>query len=183
MNRDTGKWEPISHTIPPHERSFRVPKLKEGDDYKFRVRAVNDLGAGEPLETEKAVKIKNPFGENLRNSSHKIYHCYKFYFSFECLMYLNRTWIDLMRHGFIAYLLLLFFIDFIHSVVVFLAYVIETVIEKNLMTKLNIVALGSSRFFFHQTHPTLLANRRSSTATRTSSKSSGTSHRRTVVLL
>ena len=42
---------------------FKVPKLKEGEDYKFRVRAENDQGVSEPLESEKSVRIKNPFGE------------------------------------------------------------------------------------------------------------------------
>ncbi|ESO03551.1 hypothetical protein HELRODRAFT_191869 [Helobdella robusta] len=61
QNVSTGKWEPISGTIPPDVHEFKIPKLKEGEDYKFRVRAENELGPSEPLETEKSVLIKNPF--------------------------------------------------------------------------------------------------------------------------
>jgi len=49
-------------TISPETTEFKVPKLKEGENYKFRVRAENDQGVGEPLETESAIKIRNPFG-------------------------------------------------------------------------------------------------------------------------
>ena len=41
---------------------FQVTDLIPGQDYKFRVAAVNDEGESEPLETEKAVKAKNPYG-------------------------------------------------------------------------------------------------------------------------
>lgn len=37
--------------------------LEPGHQYKFRVTAVNDEGDSEPLETEKAILAKNPFGE------------------------------------------------------------------------------------------------------------------------
>jgi len=61
MNPKTGKWEKVSDKIPPDATEFVVPKLKEGEDYKFRVSAENDEGAGEPLEAESATTIKNPF--------------------------------------------------------------------------------------------------------------------------
>ena len=41
---------------------FQVTDLIPGQDYKFRVAAVNDEGESEPLETEKATKAKNPYG-------------------------------------------------------------------------------------------------------------------------
>jgi len=62
MNTKTGKWEPLTHSVGPDVTEFRVPKLKEGEDYKFRVRAENDQGLGEPLDSDKATKAKNPFG-------------------------------------------------------------------------------------------------------------------------
>lgn len=39
-----------------------VKGLIEGHDYKFRVKAVNDEGESEPLETDKSITAKNPFG-------------------------------------------------------------------------------------------------------------------------
>jgi len=62
MNASTGKWEPISHSVPAGVTEFRVPKLKEGEEYNFRVRAENELGSGEPLDSDKPTKVKNPFG-------------------------------------------------------------------------------------------------------------------------
>ena len=62
MNASTGKWEPISHPVPANVTEFRVPKLKEGEEYNFRVRAENELGTGEPLDSDHATKVKNPFG-------------------------------------------------------------------------------------------------------------------------
>jgi len=40
---------------------FCLPVLKEGEDYK-RVHAENDQGHSEPLDFDKATKVKNPFG-------------------------------------------------------------------------------------------------------------------------
>lgn len=40
-----------------------VKGLKEGKKYKFRVKAENIYGAGEPLETSKPTLAKNPFGK------------------------------------------------------------------------------------------------------------------------
>ena len=62
MNTKTGKWEPQPHSVGPDVTEFRVPELKENEDYKFRVRAENDQGLSEPLDSDKATKAKNPFG-------------------------------------------------------------------------------------------------------------------------
>ena len=37
--------------------------LQEGKKYKFRVKAVNPEGESEPLEADKAIIAKNPYGE------------------------------------------------------------------------------------------------------------------------
>jgi len=62
MNTKMGKWEPLTHSVGPDVTEFRVPKLKEGEDYKFRVRAENDQDQSEPLNSDKATRVKNPFG-------------------------------------------------------------------------------------------------------------------------
>ena len=39
-----------------------VPGLQEGKEYMFRVKACNDEGESEPLETDHAVLAKDPYG-------------------------------------------------------------------------------------------------------------------------
>jgi hypothetical protein len=40
-----------------------VGGLQEGKEYSFRVRAVNDEGESENLDTDQSIIAKNPFGE------------------------------------------------------------------------------------------------------------------------
>ena len=47
-----------------NKTSYKVQNLPEGSDYHFRVSAENKHGTSEPLETEKTVKPKSPFGES-----------------------------------------------------------------------------------------------------------------------
>ena len=48
MNPKTGKWEKVSGNVPPDATEFVVPKLQEGEDYKFRVKAESAEGSSEP---------------------------------------------------------------------------------------------------------------------------------------
>ncbi|XP_037071182.1 twitchin-like [Pollicipes pollicipes] len=62
MDAGTGRWVRCGKC--PGDKShpeFQVGDLIPGQDYKFRVAAVNDEGESEPLETLKAVKAKNPY--------------------------------------------------------------------------------------------------------------------------
>jgi len=59
---------PVGRTTEPE---MDVKGLQEGCEYKFRVKAVNDEGESEPLETERATLAKNPFGE-LQNCVHML---------------------------------------------------------------------------------------------------------------
>ncbi|PNF43664.1 hypothetical protein B7P43_G15461, partial [Cryptotermes secundus] len=54
----TGRWVPVGRTTEPE---MDVKGLQEGNEYKFRVKAVNDEGESESLETERATLAKNPF--------------------------------------------------------------------------------------------------------------------------
>lgn len=54
-------WEKVPGVVSGN--SLPVKGLTEGKKYKFRVKAENIYGAGEPLETEKPVLAKNPFGK------------------------------------------------------------------------------------------------------------------------
>ncbi|KAI3379405.1 hypothetical protein SNEBB_010472 [Seison nebaliae] len=57
-----GSWEPVSD-VRPTSTSCPINRLKEGDEYEFRVIAENTEGVSEPLITEAATEAKNPFVE------------------------------------------------------------------------------------------------------------------------
>jgi hypothetical protein len=42
---------------------MEVDNLQPGQEYKFRVMAVNAEGESEPLEADKTIIAKNPFGK------------------------------------------------------------------------------------------------------------------------
>lgn len=58
--RETSRlsWTVVDSNIPTV--SYKVTKLLQGDEYIFRVKAVNKYGVGEPLESE-AVIARNPY--------------------------------------------------------------------------------------------------------------------------
>ena len=56
-------YGPAGAPVTKRTHSFHVSDLTPGQDYKFRVTAVNDEGDSEPLETESAIKAKNPYGK------------------------------------------------------------------------------------------------------------------------
>lgn len=62
MDVKTGKWVRCGK-VPGDKLEFDVTGLNPGGEYKFRVSAINDEGDSEPLETEKSVIAKNPFGK------------------------------------------------------------------------------------------------------------------------
>lgn len=62
----TGQWMPCGESKTPE---FDVTGLQEGKKYKFRVKAVNPEGESEPLEADKAIIAKNPFGKSLMRRS------------------------------------------------------------------------------------------------------------------
>jgi hypothetical protein len=58
---DGGRWVPCGES--PNTQ-FKVAKLREGHEYKFRVKAVNRMGESKPLSTPHSIIAKNPFGKN-----------------------------------------------------------------------------------------------------------------------
>lgn len=62
LDKATGRWMPVGKT-PADQTEMDVKGLSEGHEYQFRVRAVNEEGESEPLETEKSIIAKNPFGK------------------------------------------------------------------------------------------------------------------------
>lgn len=60
LDTATGKWE-AAGTVDPEKTEYDVKGLEQNHRYQFRVRAVNDEGESEPLETDSAITAKNPF--------------------------------------------------------------------------------------------------------------------------
>lgn len=70
MDAKTGLWVPCGRIDAPSdgddETEIKVPVkgLEEGQRYQFRVKAVNDDGASEPLTTDGSILAKDPFGQS-----------------------------------------------------------------------------------------------------------------------
>lgn len=68
MDTKTGLWVPCGKIAAPidgdDDTEIKVPikGLEEGKRYQFRVKALNDEGASEPLTTETSILAKDPFG-------------------------------------------------------------------------------------------------------------------------
>lgn len=62
MDMATGRWVPAGKA---KDTKFKVEGLKKGQTYQFRVKAVNKEGPSDPLQTEKGILAKNPYGEEL----------------------------------------------------------------------------------------------------------------------
>ena len=54
-------WDKVPGVVT--KNSQVVKGLVPGKKYNFRVRAENRLGLGEPVETNKAILAKNPYGK------------------------------------------------------------------------------------------------------------------------
>lgn len=65
MDIDTGRWVPAGRSKDPH---LKLDNLTPGQEYKFRVMAVNAEGESEPLEADKSIVAKNPFGKYFMKS-------------------------------------------------------------------------------------------------------------------
>lgn len=59
MDTDTGRWVAAGRSKEP---KIELNNLEPGQEYKFRVAAVNAEGESEPLEAEQTIVAKNPFG-------------------------------------------------------------------------------------------------------------------------
>lgn len=60
MDVESGRWIPVART---KDCKLDVENLVPGQEYKFRVCAVNAEGESEPLVTDHEIIAKNPFGE------------------------------------------------------------------------------------------------------------------------
>lgn len=60
LDKATGRWVPVGKTN-GRDTELDVKGLQEGHEYKFRVKAINDEGESEPLESEHSIIAKNPY--------------------------------------------------------------------------------------------------------------------------
>lgn len=58
LDTATGRWVPIGRCVEPE---MDVKGLQEGHEYQFRVKALNDEGESEPLESDGSIIAKNPY--------------------------------------------------------------------------------------------------------------------------
>lgn len=58
FDKQQGRWVPVGRT---NDTEMDVKGLQEGHEYDFRVKAVNDEGESEPLETDSSIIAKNPY--------------------------------------------------------------------------------------------------------------------------
>lgn len=57
----TGRWTPVGK-VGKDKTEIPVTGLEEGKKYHFRVKAINNEGESDPLETDRTTLAKNPFG-------------------------------------------------------------------------------------------------------------------------
>jgi len=57
---NSDRWEKVPGVF--HQPKGTIKNLETNKKFKFRVRAENIYGAGEPLETTSAITVKPPYG-------------------------------------------------------------------------------------------------------------------------
>ena len=57
-----GDWSEAT-PVPVKENNCTIPNLKEGEEYQFRVKAVNEAGPGAPSVATQPVVAERPKGE------------------------------------------------------------------------------------------------------------------------
>jgi hypothetical protein len=62
--KGSNKWQKVPGNISPDETQATAKNLDEGQEYDFRVVAVNENGESDPLVTSAPIKAKYPFGKN-----------------------------------------------------------------------------------------------------------------------
>ena len=60
--KGSSKWQKVPVNILPDETEATAKNLEEGQEYDFRVMAVNENGESAPLATTEPIKAKYPFG-------------------------------------------------------------------------------------------------------------------------
>ena len=70
------RWTKVNRT-PIKDTTLLYTDLPEGEEYQFRVFAVNEAGYGPPSQVTPVVKLKDPFGEYCRQSGSGAVYSYR----------------------------------------------------------------------------------------------------------
>lgn len=60
MDTSRGTWSEVGNTL---DLKFKIPKLIYRKRYQFRVKAVNEVGESDPLESKEAIVAKDAYGQ------------------------------------------------------------------------------------------------------------------------
>lgn len=71
FDKKQGRWVPVGRTS-GNDTEFDVKGLQEGHEYQFRVKAINEEGESEPLETDDSTLAKNPYDSATKPGTPKI---------------------------------------------------------------------------------------------------------------
>lgn len=71
FDKKQGRWVPVGRTS-GNDTEFDVKGLQEGHEYQFRVKAINEEGESEPLETDGSILAKNPYDAASKPGTPKI---------------------------------------------------------------------------------------------------------------
>lgn len=86
MDVTSGRWVPAG-ICDPEKTEATVTGLEPGKKYEFRVKAVNEEGESEPLQTDGSILAKDPFGKILYiiiTVRHKISINVNYYYQTRC---------------------------------------------------------------------------------------------------
>src|SRR6218665_902440 len=61
--KGAANWQKVPGTIGPNDTTATAKNLEPGEEYEFRVAAINENGESNPLVTTAPIKAKYPFGE------------------------------------------------------------------------------------------------------------------------
>ncbi|XP_018789320.1 PREDICTED: twitchin isoform X17 [Bactrocera latifrons] len=71
FDKKHGRWVPVGRTS-GNDTEIEVKGLQEGHEYQFRVKAINEEGESEPLESEVSIVAKDPYTTAGKPSAPKI---------------------------------------------------------------------------------------------------------------
>lgn len=81
MDTTTGKWVPAGF-VDPSKLEHKINGLEPNRKYNFRIKALNEEGESEPLDSDASILAKNPYGTFFILFGYKYYYVYKLIISY-----------------------------------------------------------------------------------------------------